>query len=222
MLKKPVIIVNFKTYKEASGLNAVKLAKICEHVALETNTSIAVAVQALDVQRVAAAVQIPVLAQHVDGFGYGAHTGAVLHEALMAAGAKGSLVNHSEWKIPLANIHAAIKSCRSENFVVVACADTPENAKEISLLKPDFIAIEPPELIGGKISVSVAHPEIITAVTDKVHRVPVLCGAGIHTSMDVAKAIELGTQGILIASSVVLAKNPEAVLKDLVEGLKKQ
>ncbi|HSU73030.1 MAG TPA: triose-phosphate isomerase [Candidatus Binatia bacterium] len=219
MLKKPVIVVNCKTYKQGTGANAVRLAKICEHVALELNVNIAIAVQALDVAAVAAAVDIPVLAQHVDGVDLGQHTGAIAPEALQFAGAAGSLINHSEWKIPLPNIIAAVKQCRAFDLDVIACADTPANAKEIAKAKPAFIAIEPPELIGGKISVSAARPEVITHTTSAV-RIPVLCGAGIHTRQDVAKAIELGAVGVLVASGVVLAKNPEAVLKELVLGLR--
>lgn len=219
MLKKPVIVVNFKTYKEATGVNAVKLAKICDHVALELNANIAVAVQALDLFRVAAAVKIPVLAQHVDGINYGQHTGAIMPEAVVQAGGSGSLINHSEWRIPLPNIDAAIRHCKPLGLYVIACADTPENAKAVAALSPSFIAIEPPELIGGTISVSVARPEVITDTTNVVKRVPVLCGAGVHTRDDVAKAIELGASGVLVSSGVVLSKNPEAVLKELVAGL---
>lgn len=221
MLKKPVIIVNFKTYKEGSGARAVKLARICDHVAIELKANIVVAVQALDVNAVASAVKIPVLAQHVDGVPYGAHTGAISAEALREAGASGSLINHSEWKIPMKNIEVAIKACKKQGMEVVACANTPDEAKQISSLRPAMIAIEPPELIGGKISVSAAKPEIITETTHKVKRTDVLCGAGIHTREDVQKSIELGTIGVLVASGIVLAKNPEHVLNELVSGLRR-
>jgi triosephosphate isomerase len=224
MLKKPLIIVNCKTYKEASGANAIKLAKICEHVALERKANIAIAVQAVDIARVVAATSIPVLAQHVDGVEFGAHTGAILPQALKDLGAAGSLINHSEWRIPLKNIDASIKMCDKVGLDVIACADTPENAKQIAALKPAFIAIEPPELIGGKISVSVAKPEVIMETVhavqmNKIKSVPVLCGAGIHTTQDVKRACELGSVGILLASGVVLAKDPEKALHALVDGL---
>jgi triosephosphate isomerase len=211
--------VNCKTYKQGTGANALKLAKICEHVALEMDVTIAIAVQALDVAQVASAVSIPVFAQHVDGVDLGAHTGAIAPEALSFAGAAGSLINHSEWRIPLRNIAAAVKQCHKYDLDVVACADTPENAREVASAKPNFIAIEPPELIGGTISVSAARPEVITQTTKGV-RVPVLCGAGIHTREDVRKAVDLGTVGVLVASGVVLAKDPEKVLKELVLGLR--
>lgn len=221
MLKKPVIVVNFKTYKQGSGANALKLAKICDHVAMEMNANIVVAVQAIDLARIATSVRIPVFAQHADGVELGAHTGAIVPEALQYAGAAGTLINHSEWKIPLRNIAAAVKQCAKFDLDVIACADTPQAAKEIATARPAFIAIEPPELIGGTISVSAARPEVITQTTENV-RVPVLCGAGIHTRQDVTKAIELGSVGILVASSVVLSSDPEAVLKELILGLRNE
>ncbi len=100
----------------------------------------------------------------------------------------------------------------------IACAGTSEMASEISKLNPDFVAIEPPELIGGDISVSQAKPEVITTTTESVKRMPVLCGAGIKTTLDVKKAVSLGAKGILVGSGVCLAKNPEKALRELLEG----
>lgn len=218
MPRKEVIIVNFKTYSEASGANALKLAKICEQVAVEYSADIRVAVQALDLAKVASSVRIPVLAQHVDGIPYGAHTGAIIPEAILEAGGKGSLLNHSEWRIPIANIEAAVLKLRRLGMDSVVCADNLVNAKKVMEVRPSFLAIEPPELIGGTMSVSVAEPELITSITNKAHA-PVLCGAGIHTGEDVRKAFELGVDGILVASGIVLSKNPSQVLTDFVKGM---
>jgi triosephosphate isomerase len=214
---KPAIIVNFKAYENATGGKAVALAKRCAHVALETGADIRIAVQTADIAHVASAVDIPVYAQHVDGVGFGKHTGAVLPEAIKDAGAIGSLINHSEWKIPLANIKAAVERCKKLGLEIVACADTPEEAAELNGLKPTFIAIEPPELIGGDISVSTAKPEVITSTLDAVN-VPVLAGAGVKNSKDVRVAIDLGVKGVLVASGVVKATDVEDALKELISG----
>ncbi|MFH1317000.1 MAG: triose-phosphate isomerase, partial [Candidatus Woesearchaeota archaeon] len=79
-LKTPVIIINFKTYKSATGKNALNLAKICEKVAKKNKANIAVAVQDADIYRVSSNVKIPVLAQHIDDINFGSHTGATLAE----------------------------------------------------------------------------------------------------------------------------------------------
>jgi len=212
-------IINFKAYQSATGINAIKLAKICEKVAKKQNANIAVAVQPSDIFAIAANVKIPVLAQHVDAIDFGANTGWILPESVLQAGAVGSLVNHSEHKVPLPVIKATIQKLKKLGMLSVACASTPAIAIKIAKLKPDIIAIEPPELIGGKISVSDAEPEIITKTTHKIRNIPVLCGAGVHTKHDVSAALELGAKGVLVASGVAKAKNPEKVLTQLVRGL---
>ena len=84
---------------------------------------------------------------------------------------------------------------------------------------PTFIAVEPPELIGGDVSVTNADPAIVSdtvAVVKSVNPgVRVLCGAGVKNGADVAKAIELGAEGVLLASGVTKAQDVDAVLADL-------
>jgi triosephosphate isomerase len=205
-----MIIINFKAY--VTGKDALKLAKICEQVSKRKKIPISIAVQAADISLISSKVSIPVLAQHVDGVQKGAFTGSVLPESI--AGAIGSLLNHSEKQISLNEIENSVKRLRQLGLISIVCAKTPADAKKISSLKPDIIAIEPPELIGGKISVTDSKPEIVTRVTHTVNT-PVICGAGIHTRKDVRRAKDLGAVGVLIASGVVLAKNQKKALETL-------
>lgn len=218
-----IIVINFKTYAEATGERAVKLAKICEKVAKKTKTNVVVAVQNLDLFRVSSAVSIPVFAEHIDPVGYGANTGKVLPEAVVENGASGVLINHSEDKAQLAEIHEDIKRARGLGLTTIVCAPTAESSEAIAALDPDFIAVEPPELIGGDISVSKAKPGLIMNTVKLVRRVnkrvPVLCGAGIKDEQDVRIAMRLGCEGILVASGVTKAKDPAAALLDLIKGM---
>lgn len=222
-MKIPLVIINFKAYETAVGEHAVRLAKICEKVAKETNTNIIVAVQAADIYRVSHEVSIPVFAQHIDDNKYGSYTGHILAEAVKENGAKGTLLNHSEKRIRLDILEASIKRAKEVGLITVVCANDQKVGAAISALDPDFIAVEPPELIGGDISVSTAKPEVIT---DSVRKIcgpkkceKVLVGAGIKTTTDVKKAIELGAVGILVASGITKAQDPEKELRDLVKGL---
>jgi triosephosphate isomerase len=222
-IKLPVIIINFKTYAEASGKSAVSLAKLCEKVAKSTKSSIAVAVQSADIAAVSSSVSIPVLAQHVDGVSYGAHTGAVLPEVVKQHGALGTFLNHSEKKLVDKELAAAVKRCKETGLLTVVCAPTAKEAEKIAHLNPDFILVEPPELVGGDISVSTARPELISETVSKVSgvgKIPVLCGAGVKTKVDVQRSIQLGTRGVGLASGITKAKNPEKALRDLVSGMK--
>lgn len=220
-VKLPIIVVNCKAYENCIGDKAIRIAEICERVAKATGVTIAIAVDAADIYHVKMAARIPVFAQHVDADPPGAHTGSILPEAVEQAGAVGTILNHSEKKLALPVLQKSIARARHAGLATLACAATPKEAADIAALKPDFIAIEPPELIGGDISVSTAKPEVITATTKLIAQIPVLCGAGIKTKNDAAKAVALGAQGILVASGVTLAKNPEQVLKDFAAGLRK-
>src|SRR3989338_10771296 len=98
-MQLPIIVVNFKVYEQGTGDNALHLAMIHQKVAEETGVSIAIAVSALDLEKVAKAVNIPVFAQHIDPIGYGSHTGHVLADQVKDAGAYGTLLNHAEFRL---------------------------------------------------------------------------------------------------------------------------
>lgn len=222
-MRTPFILVNFKAYPEALGPRAVELAKACAAIAEETGRAFAVAPSALDLALVAKSVRLPAFAQHLDPVETGKATGWIPPEAALAAGAVGTLVNHSERKVAWEEMRDLIATCRTVGLEVVACADDVAEAETAAKLAPDFIAIEPPELIGGDVSVTTARPEIITRAVERIHatnpKVRVLCGAGVKTGKDVTKALELGAVGVLLASGVVKSKSPEKALRDLARGL---
>jgi len=223
--KLPILIVNFKAYQQSTGENAEKLAKICEKVAKKTKTNIAVAVQYSDMYRVSKKTRIPVFAQHLEPIKFGSHTGHDIPENIKQSGATGTLINHSENRLQIDQIEEAVKKAKELGLVSCVCANDAGVAKAVASFQPDLIAVEPPELIGGGVSVSTAKPEVITETIQKVKEVadiPVLCGAGVNNKQDVEKASELGSKGILVASAVTKAEDPEKVLKELVEGFKKK
>jgi len=223
-LQTPMIIVNFKTYLEATGCRAVELAKCAERASKESGVYIAVAPQFTDIKAVAEAVEIPVYAQHIDAIKPGSCTGHILPEAVKQAGAVGTLINHSERQIKLAEIDAVIKRCNEEGLISCVCTSNPPISAAVAYLNPDIISIEPPELIGTGIAVSKAQPEAVTNTMKLVRKVNdeavVLCGAGISHGEDVATALRLGTYGVLVASGVVKAKDPYSVLREFTNSAK--
>jgi len=225
MINTPIIIVNFKTYKESTGDNAIKLAEICSKVAEETKTSIAVAVQSTDIYKISKIVSIPVLSQHIDAILPGRNTGFILPESVKDAGAIGTLLNHSEHRLDFDLLKKSIQRAKQAGLKTIVCAKSTEETKNIANLNPDFIAIEPPELIGTKVSISEARPEIITDSVNSIksinNKIKVLCGAGIHNAKDIRKSIELGADGVLVASVIKRAENKKEELKKLVSGFVK-
>lgn len=220
----PVIIVNFKTYLEATGKNAVELARKAEKVSRETGFYIGVAPQLADLRTVAEAVEIPVLAQHIDPLKPGGFTGHVIAESVEEAGAVGTLINHSERQLKLSDIDEIVKITRQKGLMSIVCANNPTISAAVASLKPDMVAIEPPELIGTGIPVSKAQPEVVTGTVGLVReineKVIILCGAGISHGEDVSAALKLGTQGVLVASGIVKAKDPYAIMREFAEAMK--
>ncbi len=224
-IKTPIILVNFKTYAEATGEKAIKLAEMAEKASVETGVCIGVAPQFSDIAIIAKKVSIPVFAQHIDPIKYGSFTGHVLPESIKCAGAIGTLINHSERRLKLADIDATITRAREVGLISVVCTNNTSVSASAAALKPNMIAVEPPELIGTGIPVSKAKPEVVTSTVEAVRKIDpevvVLCGAGITSGEDVAAAIKLGTKGVLVASGIVKAKDPYKVMLEFAEAILK-
>jgi triosephosphate isomerase (TIM) len=221
-LQTPMIIINFKTYLEATGKKAVELAKKAEKASKETGVYIGVAPQFCDIKSVAEAVEIPVYAQHIDPIQPGSNTGHILAEAVKEAGAVGTLINHSEKQITLADIDAVIKLANEERLISCVCTSNPPISAAVAYLNPDIISIEPPELIGTGVAVSKAQPEAVTNTIKLVRKVNndaiILCGAGISHGEDVSVALRLGTYGVLVASGIVKAKDPYMMIREFADS----
>ena len=214
-MKKPLIVINFKNYESAVGKNALRLAKLSESV----SKNIIVCVQSADIYQLSKHTNLSIFAQHIDPITYGSDTGFILPESVKSAGAKGTLLNHSEHRLDIDTIKATLKRAKEVGLKTIICAKDAKESAMLSKLKPDYIAMEPPELIGGDISVSTAEPYLIkdtvTLVKKANSNVKILVGAGIKTGKDVKISLKLGADGVLIASGVTSAKNKTRVLKDL-------
>src|SRR3990172_3946861 len=167
-MRLPVLVLNFKAYPEILGKRGWALAKVCEEGAKETGASIVIAPPAPDLAHIAKASRIPVFGQHVDAVEAGQRTGWVPPEALLEAGAAGTLINHSERKVAWEEKAKVIPRCRALGLEVIACVDDLAEAETLAKLSPDYIAIEPPELIGGDVSVTTARPDVVSAAVDRI------------------------------------------------------
>lgn len=223
-IRTPLVIVNFKTYIQGTGKKAFDLAVAADKVSDETGFCFGVAPQVVDIPLIAGSFDIPVFAQHIDPIFPGSYTGHILPEALKEAGVIGTLINHSERRMKLADIETAITRARELKLTSVVCTNNSSVSASIATLHPQMIAVEPPELIGTGISVSKAQPEVVKGTVDSVRKIDpkviVLCGAGITSGKDVAASLKLGTHGVLVASGIVKAKNPYRVMLSFAENMK--
>ena len=219
-MKRPLII-NFKNYDEVSGQRVVKLAKAAQAVARKLKVEIAVAPTQPALALVARNVKLPIICQHVDDQKVGSSTGYFVPEIAKSYGASGSLINHSEHRIEMKQIASLVERLRGLHMTSIVCAREPWEVMEISAFQPDFIAIEPPELIGSGRAVSKENPAIITKSIEAAGmRSKVICGAGITGRGDVVKAMELGSRGILVASGIIKASSWVGKIADLAAGMK--
>ena len=215
---KPLILLNFKTYPKAVGKKALLLAKKLEKVKTK-KYDIVIAPSLPTLEEVAAGTSLIVFSQHTDLAGLGAFTGKVSAEELKKIGVKGTLLNHSERKVPFLILKKIAADCKKHKLITVICASSLPEARQVAKLTPNYIAYEPPELIGGNISVTKAKPEVIAKAVEVVKKISpktkVLCGAGVQSREDILKALELGAQGVLIGHAVPKAKDPAKFLREL-------
>ena len=219
-MQAPLIVVNFKTYTSALASAAERLGK--QMASVQTNARMVAVTSAFDLSSVSSIDGLEVWAQHLDPVGQGSHTGWLEPETAIARGASGTIINHAEHKVSIEHVRD-LMAMLPEGFPVCACAADVNEARALAELGPTFIAVEPPELIGGDISVTTADPSIVSdtvaAVKEVNPNVRILCGAGVKNGQDVATAIALGAEGVLLASGVTKANDPESVLSDLVSQL---
>ncbi len=220
-MNKHLIVVNFKTYESAHGKSAEELALILANV--KTTARLIAVVSPFDLNSVVTiAPELEVWTQHLDPINFGSNTGWLHPQTAVERGAKGTLINHAEHKVSIEHV-AMLLDQVPENFTVCACAADIKEAQSLSALGPTFVAVEPPELIGGDISVTNADPNIVLETVKVVkgisEDVGILCGAGVKNGNDVAMALQLGTSGVLLASGVTKSDNPKLSIEDLVSKI---
>lgn len=222
-MNTPIVILNYKTYLESSGENALELARALKSASEESGITMVAAPQAADIYRIQDQISLPIFAQHIDPITPGGHTGSNLIETLIEAGISGSLINHSENRMKLADIDEVIQLCKQNDIESCVCTNNIATSKAIATFSPDAVAVEPPELIGTGIPVSQAQPEVVEDSVKGVKsinkKIKVLCGAGISTGDDMKAAMDLGADGVLLASGILKAENPKEALLDLVSKL---
>ena len=226
-----MFVINCKNYMEVSGRDGIiGLIGSARRVARKYKAEIAVAppqhLIGLGAEHAArrGGGEVSIFAQHVDCAKPGGTTGFMVLELLRESGVAGSLVNHSEHRIPGRQIKETVARLDRLGMTSIVCVRSVAEAKKYASLEPDYIAIEPPELIGSGRAVSRERPDLIkkaaTAVLDAGDgRVRLLCGAGIVSNEDVAKAVQLGSGGILVASGIVKASDWSRTMAEFAKSM---
>ena len=217
-----MFIINCKNYDEISGDKIIKLAKISQKISKKYKIPIAIAPPHHLIPLIVK-FNVIVLAQHLDDKKIGSTTGFMIPEIVKKSKINGSLINHSEHRISEKEIKNLVKRLKRLRLKTVLCVKNVNELKKYLKLNPTFIAIEPPELIGTGKAISTERPQLITKAVDGVksakNSTKLLCGAGIVSGNDVARAKELGSKGILVARGIVKAKNWEKIIEEFSRAL---
>ncbi|MEI7604444.1 MAG: triose-phosphate isomerase [bacterium] len=208
-----MIFINLKTYQNGTGRKALEFLKQAEAVHQEIGIPITILAQAVDIRLFAENTSLPIWSQHLDNVDYGKNTGWTLPEAVIEAGAKGTMINHAEHKIPLADVSNIVERFKTDNFQIMISTTSPEETIIMDQLKPQYVTYEPQEYIGTKISVVDVAPDIIRNITQKI-QTPLVIGAGIHTPQQIVEGLLLGAKGFLISSDILNSDNPPERLKE--------
>ena len=202
-----LFLINFKNYTEISADRTISLALAAQKAAKTLNLEIVVAPPQPSIAIVKQNVDIPVFCQHIDDAKTGQSTGFFIPEVARSYGAAGSIINHSEHRLSYVVISNLLQRLKQLSMTSVVCAQTPKEVAELAKLNPDFIAIEPPELIGSGKAVSKESPKIILdsikSAAQNSKYTKLICGAGIVDQSDVTAALHLGVEGILVASGII-------------------
>ena len=213
-----LILINFKTYKETTADKALEIARSISKIK-NNKYNIAIAPSLLTIKEIAQKTNLTVFSQHTDHVDLGSNTGRIPAAELKKIGVKGTILNHSERKIPSRYLKEIIDICKSKRLKTVVCASGIFEMKKILQFNPDYLAYEPKEFIGGNISVTEAKPDVIlraAAIIKEINpRTKLLCGAGIHSKEDLGHALLLGADGVLIGHAVSKAKDPKKFLKEM-------
>ncbi|WP_371503635.1 triose-phosphate isomerase [Nitrosopumilus adriaticus] len=217
-----MFVINCKNYEEVSGDKIIKFVKTAEKISKKYKVKIAISPPQHLIGLVASST-IPIFAQHIDDSKIGSTTGFIIPELLKKSKVKGSLINHSEHRISSKEIERLISKLKELKMVSILCVKDVAEVKKYVKLNPDYIAIEPPELIGSGKAVSKEQPELISKaasiINNSKNKTKLLCGAGIVSGEDVAKAIELGSKGILVASGIIKAKDWNKIISEFAKAL---
>jgi len=220
-LRRPFLVINPKAYLFDEAL--VDLAKYADQLAGEYDIDVLFTAQHVDLRLLKENTKhLIITAQHLDGILPGKGMGHILPEALKAAGVKAVFLNHAEHSQSLHELAAAISRAKANDIWTIVCADSAEEAKALAVLKPEVMVCEQSALIGTGI---VADEDYMKATNDAVRQISpdtlVLQAAGISSGDDVYRAIQSGADGSGGTSGIVGAKDPKAVVRDMILALVK-
>jgi triosephosphate isomerase (TIM) len=219
-LRPPLFEIGLKGY--IYGKEALELAREADRLSEKYNIGIIFDPQYVDIPIIARETNnIYVFSQHMDPLKPGRGLGGILPEALKEAGAAGTLLNHAEKRLTLSHISRAIDRADEVGLATLVCADTPEEAAAIALLRPNMILAEPPDLIGADKAVG---KEFIQQTKKLVKSIDpdiiIFNSAGIKNAGDVRNVIMQGAEATGSTSGILKAEDPFRMMEEMISAFR--
>lgn len=220
LLKPPFFEIGPKSY--LYGDDVLSLALAADAASKRYDVDIIFTAPVVDVRRVAeATTRIFVFAPHMDALRPGRGLADTLPESLVAAGAKGVMLNHCEKPVPLAVLRETIRRADEVGLATIVCTDAIAEASAVACLAPNIIVAEPSELIGTGRTSDMGY---VAASIDAVKRINpdiyVLQGAGISNGRDVYDVIFAGAEATGSSSGIVKAADPAAMIDEMIGAVR--
>jgi triosephosphate isomerase len=220
-IRTPFFSVNPKSY--IYGKEALDLAIAADALAVEFEVDMFFTAQLVDLPAIAKACpHLIVSAQHMDPVVPGRGMGAVLPEALVAAGVKAVTLNHAEKPMSLFDLSKAIARADEVGLITFVCANSLTDAKAIAMMAPNIIVCEQTSLIGTGIVANEGYMDETTAAIKALNSdILVVQAAGIHCQQDVYKVISKGSDGTGATSGIMEAPDRVLRIREMLQGLAK-
>jgi len=220
-IRLPFFETSVKNY--IFGDAVLELALCAEAAAKEYDIDVLFVAPYADIRRVRENTdRLIVLAPYMDALRPGRGIADVLPESLMAAGAQGVVLNHSERPMSLTAIKKTIDRANELDMISFVCADTISEAQALAHLHPDIMNPEPTELIGTGIVSDMGYvKEVVSAVKMIDPNIYVEQAAGITTAQQVYDFIMAGSEAAGSASGILKSPDPFALLNEMVRYVRK-
>ncbi|MBR6270595.1 MAG: triose-phosphate isomerase [Lachnospiraceae bacterium] len=220
-IKPPFFEIGPKSY--LYGDDILELALAADKASKKYGVDIIFTTPVVDIRRVAQETErLHVFAPHMDPIYPGRGLADILPESLVAAGAEGVMLNHTEKPLSYEVLSETVKRAKEVGLTTIVCADSAREAASIARLKPDIIVAEPSELIGTGVSVG---EEYVAAAMDAVHNVDsdilVLTAAGIAGGQDVFDVIAAGADATGSSSGVAKAEDRAAMVDEMISAVRR-
>ena len=204
------------------GERMLKLAKAADKASAKYDVRIILTPQITDISLLAKETEnLLIFAQHMDPLPIGKGLGAVLPEAVKAAGAVGVMLNHAEKPMSISDLCQAIKRADEVVLISIVCADSMEEAAAIAHFSPNIIVAEPTSLIGtGQTSDEQYIIETTSAIMAINPEIQVLPAAGIKNGADVYNIIRMGAIATGTTSGIMKAENPEEMMEEMIRAVR--